>query len=257
LNLQNMPKRGFPVRKCIISRFENGKIIESDYSGLEFRTSIELSRDAQGLSDILEGKDIHRQTASIINQCDPEDVSKDMRQSAKAFSFLPLFGGTSYGHPPHIAQYLDGFYDIYEGIYSWHQTLMTGTLKNGIVETPSGRQYYWPDVIRTKNQRVTNATQILNYPVQGFSADLVQLACIRAFKLFKQSNLRSKLILTVHDSVCVDAHPDEIDQVNLILTEAMTKVEEDSKKLFNYNMIVPLDIEISGGINWLEQEEFA
>ena len=257
LNLQNMPKRGFPVRKCIISRFENGKIIESDYSGLEFRTSIELSRDAQGLSDILEGKDIHRQTASIINQCDPEDVSKDMRQSAKAFSFLPLFGGTSYGHPPHIAQYLDGFYDIYEGIYSWHQALMTGTLKNGIVETPSGRQYYWPDVIRTKNQRVTNATQILNYPVQGFSADLVQLACIRAFKLFKQSNLRSKLILTVHDSVCVDAHPDEIDQVNLILTEAMTKVEEDSKKLFNYNMIVPLDIEISGGINWLEQEEFA
>jgi len=83
------------------------------------------------------------------------------------------------------------------------------------------------------------------------------LACIRAFKLFKQSNLRSKLILTVHDSVCVDAHPDEIDQVNLILTEAMTKVENDSKKLFNYNMIVPLDIEISGGINWLEQEEFA
>ena len=257
LNLQNMPKRGFPVRKCIVSRFENGKIIESDYSGLEFRTSIELSRDAQGLSDILEGKDIHKQTASIINQCDPENVSKDMRQSAKAFSFLPLFGGTSYGHPPHIAQYLDGFYDIYEGIYAWHQKLMTATLKNGIVETPSGRQYYWPDVIRTKNKRVTNATQILNYPVQGFSADLVQLACIRAFKLFKQSNLRSKLILTVHDSVCVDAHPDEIDQVNLILTEAMTKVEDDSKKLFNYNMVVPLDIEISGGINWLEQEEFA
>lgn len=258
LNLQNMPKRGFPVRKCIVSRFENGKIIESDYSGLEFRTSIELSRDAQGLSDILEGKDIHRQTASIILQKPQNEVTKLERQvSGKPFSFLPLFGGTSYGHPPHIAQYLDGFYDIYEGIYAWHQTLMTGTLKNGIVETPSGRQYYWPDVIRTKNQRVTNATQILNYPVQGFSADLVQLACIRAFKLFKQSNLRSKLILTVHDSVCVDAHPDEINQVNLILTEAMTKVEEDSKKLFNYNMIVPLDIEISGGTNWLEQEEFA
>ena len=258
LNLQNMPKRGFPVRKCIVSRFENGKIIESDYSGLEFRTSIELSRDAQGLSDILEGKDIHRQTASIILQKPQNEVTKLERQvSGKPFSFLPLFGGTSYGHPPHIAQYLDGFYDIYEGIYAWHQTLMTGTLKNGIVETPSGRQYYWPDVIRTKNKRVTNATQILNYPVQGFSADLVQLACIRAFKLFKQSNLRSKLILTVHDSVCVDAHPDEIDQVNLILTEAMTKVEDDSKKLFNYSMIVPLDIEISGGINWLEQEEFA
>jgi DNA polymerase I-like protein with 3'-5' exonuclease and polymerase domains len=257
LNLQNMPKRGFPVRKCIVSRFENGQIYESDYSGLEFRTACELSRDSQGIADILEGKDIHRQTASIINQCTPKDVSKDMRQSAKAFSFLPLFGGTSYGHPPHIAQYLDGFYGIYEGIHGWHQTLMDGTLKNGTVETPSGRQYFWPNVARTKNQRVTNATQILNYPVQGFSADLVQLSCIRAFRLFKQHNLKSKLILTVHDSIVVDTHPDETEQVKLILTEAMTNVGEEAEKLFNYKCIVPLDIEISGGINWLEQEEFS
>ena len=257
LNLQNMPKRGFPVRKCIVSRFENGMILEADYVGLEFRTACELSRDAQGIADILEGKDIHRQTASIINQCSTTEVSKDARQRAKAFSFLPLFGGTSYGHPPHIAAYLDGFYGIYEGIHAWHQSLMTGTLKNGTVETPSGRQYFWPDVIRTKNQRVSNATQILNYPVQGFSADLVQLSCIRAFRLFKQHNLLSKLILTVHDSIVVDTHPDEIEQVKGILTQAMTKVGEESEKLFNYKPVVPLDIEISGGINWLEQEEYA
>jgi len=258
LNLQNMPKRGFPVRKCIVSRFENGQIYESDYSGLEFRTACELSRDAQGIADILEGKDIHRQTASIILQKPPKEVTKLERQvSGKPFSFLPLFGGTSYGHPPHIAQYLDGFYGIYEGIYGWHQTLMEGTLKNGTVETPSGRQYFWPNVTRTKNQRVTNATQILNYGVQGFSADLVQISCIRAFRLFKQHKLKSKLILTVHDSIVVDVHPDETEQVKFILTEAMTKVHEEAKKLFNYNMVVPLDIEISGGINWLEQEEFS
>ena len=257
LNLQNMPKRGFPVRKCIVSRFESGLILEADYSGLEFRTACELSRDSQGIADILEGKDIHRQTASIINQCSTTDVTKDARQQAKAFSFLPLFGGTSYGHPPHIAAYLDGFYDIYKGIHSWHQSLMTGTLKNGTVETPSGRQYFWPDVVRTKNQRVSNATQILNYPVQGFSADLVQLSCIRAFRLFKQHNLLSKLILSVHDSIVVDTHPDEIEQVKGILTQAMTKVGEESEKLFNYKLVVPLDIEISGGINWLEQEEYA
>jgi len=257
LNLQNMPKRGFPVRKCIVSRFESGLILEADYSGLEFRTACELSRDSQGIADILEGKDIHRQTASIINQCSTTDVTKDARQQAKSFSFLPLFGGTSYGHPPHIAAYLDGFYDIYKGIHSWHQSLMTGTLKNGTVETPSGRQYFWPDVVRTKNQRVSNATQILNYPVQGFSADLVQLSCIRAFRLFKQHNLLSKLILSVHDSIVVDTHPDEIEQVKGILTQAMTKVGEESEKLFNYKLVVPLDIEISGGINWLEQEEYA
>ena len=257
INLQNQPKRGFPVRKCFISRFENGIWIESDYSGLEFRTACELSRDSQGLSDILEGKDIHRQTASICLKKPASHVTKDERQGHKWASFQPLFGGTGFGMPDHIKAYFDRFYGIYEGIYGWHQSLMTGTLKNGTVETPSGRQYFWPNVERTKNGRVTSATQILNYPVQGFSADLVQLACIRAFKLFKQADLRSKLTLTVHDSICVDTHPDEIEQVKSILTEAMTGVGEEAEKRFGYKTIVPLDIEISGGPNWLEQQEYA
>jgi DNA polymerase-1 len=257
INLQNQPKRGFPVRKCFISRFENGIWIESDYSGLEFRTACELSRDSQGLADILEGKDIHRQTASICLKKPASHVTKDERQGHKWASFQPLFGGTGFGMPDHIKAYFDRFYGIYEGIYGWHQSLMTGTLKNGTVETPSGRQYFWPNVERTKNGRVTSATQILNYPVQGFSADLVQLACIRAFKLFKQADLRSKLTLTVHDSICVDTHPDEIEQVKSILTEAMTGVGEEAEKRFGYKTIVPLDIEISGGPNWLEQQEYA
>jgi DNA polymerase-1 len=169
---------------------------------------------------------------------------------------LPLFGGTSFGHPPHIAAYLDGFYDIYEGIHSWHDQLMTGTLKNGIVQTPSGRQYFWPNVVRTRNNRVSNATQILNYPVQGFSADLVQLACIRAFRLFKAAKLKSKLILTVHDSIVVDCFSEELQKVKDILTEAMTKVGEEAEERFGYSLAVPLDIEISGGNNWLEQDEY-
>jgi DNA polymerase I-like protein with 3'-5' exonuclease and polymerase domains len=258
INLQNQPKRGFPVRKCFISRFENGIWIESDYSGLEFRTCVELSRDAQGLSDILEGKDIHAQSAGIILKKPASEVTKEERQSqGKPNTFLPLFGGTGYGSPPHVKEYFSRFYDIYEGIHAWHKLLMSGTLKNGTVETPSGRQYYWPNVERTKNGRVTSATQILNYPVQGFSADLVQLACIRTFKLFKQANLRSKLTLTVHDSICVDTHPDEVDQVNSILTEAMTGVGEEAEKRFGYKTIVPFDIEISGGANWLDQVEYA
>mgnify|MGYP003120051876 CR=1 FL=1 len=254
-NLQNQPKRGFPVRSAIVSRFKNGKIIEGDYSGLEFRTACELSRDAQGIADILEGKDIHRQTASIINQCSTTEVTKDARQQAKAFSFLPLFGGTSFGHPPHIAAYLDGFYDIYKGIHSWHEQLMTGTLKNGIVQTPSGRQYFWPNVVRTRGGRVSNATQILNYPVQGFAADTVQLACIRAHRLFKKNKLESKLILTVHDSIVVDATEDEYEKVISILQEAMVGVPEEIEHRYNYKCVVPLDIEISVGDNWLDQSE--
>ena len=257
LNLQNQPKRGFPVRKCFVSRFENGLLIESDYSGLEFRTACELSRDGQGIADIIEGKDIHRQTASICLQKAPEEVSKAERQGHKWASFQPLFGGTGAGQPEHIKAYFDRFYELYDGIYTWHQSLMTGALKNGTVETPSGRQYFWPNVIRTRNNRVTKATQILNYPVQGFSADLVQLACIRTFRLFKEKDLLSKLILTVHDSIVVDTHPDEEEIVKEILTEAMTKVGEEAEKRFNYSIVVPLGIEISRGTNWLDQDEYA
>jgi len=258
LNLQNMPKRGFPVRKCMISRFgDRGTLCESDYSSLEFRVCVELSRDEQGMADILEGKDIHRQTASICLKKDASEVTKDERQGHKWASFQPLFGGTGAGQPDHIKAYFDRFYEIYEGIYKWHQSLMTGTLKNGLVQTPSGRQYFWPDVSRTRGNRVTNATQILNYPVQGFSADLVQLACIRTFKMFKEQKLQSKLILTVHDSIVVDCLKDELEAVKAILTEAMTQVGEETKLRFGYQTVVPLDIEISSGKNWLDQVEMA
>jgi DNA polymerase-1 len=133
---------------------------------------------------------------------------------------------------------------------------MDGALRNGIVETPSGRQYYWPSVVRVKKDRVSNATQILNYPVQGFAADIVQLACIRARRKFIELNLKSKLILTVHDSICVDTHPNELDIVKEALTWAMTGVNKEAQRRWNYNMVVPLEIEISGGNNWLDQEEY-
>jgi len=256
-NLQNQPKRGFPVRKAIVSRFGNSHlIVEADYSGLEFRTCVELSKDAQGMSDILEGKDIHAQSAGIILQKPASEVTKEERQlQGKPNTFLPLFGGTGYGSPDHVKAYFGRFYEIYEGIHGWHQALMSGTLKNGTVKTPSGRQYFWPNVTRTKNGRVTHVTQILNYPVQGFSADLVQLACIRALRLFKASNLQSKLILTVHDSIVVDCFAPELEQVKAILTEAMTKVGDESKERFGYALEVPLNIEISAGNNWLEQSD--
>ncbi len=254
-NLQNQPKRGFPVRSAFVSRFDDGILVEADYSGLEFRTCVELSRDAQGLADILEGKDIHRQTASIVHQKDPSEVTKEERQGAKAQTFLPLFGGTGAGMPEHVKAYFHKFYEIYQGIHGWHDQLMVGTLKNGIVQTPSGRQYFWPNVVRTRNGRVSNSTQILNYPVQGFAADTVQLACIRAHRLFKQHKLKSKLILTVHDSIVVDCTKEEFEQVKSILHTAMVDVHEEIEARFNYKCVVPFDIEISIGSNWLDQTE--
>ncbi len=255
INLQNMPKRGFPVRKAMVSRF-NYKIVEFDYSGLEFRVAGEVSRDPQIIEDILNGKDIHKQTASIINRVPIDSISKDKRQAAKAYSFAPLYGGMGAGEPEHIRNYFSEFFVIYKGLKSYQQRLMDGVVKNGIVQTPSGRQYYWPNARRLKNGRVTNATQVVNYPIQGFATgDIVPLACIRALRLFKKHNLKSKLILTVHDSIVVDCHPDELTQVKKVLVEAMANVGEELEQRFDYKPVLPLDVEMTVGANWLDQEE--
>lgn len=254
-NFQNQPKGGkFPVRKAVVSRFTGGFIVEADFSGLEFRVAGELSRDPQIIADIVNGKDVHKQTASIINEKPVEEISKNERQGAKAYTFAPLYGGMGANEPPHIQKYFQEFFVIYSGLAKWQKTLMDGVLANGIVRIPSGREFYWPNVKRTRNGRVTNATQIVNYPVQSFAtADIVPLACIRALSKFRELGLRSKLILTVHDSIVVDCHPDELRVVSEALSWAMMGVADELQQRFKYTPSLPLNIEIEHGRNWMEQ----
>ena len=255
-NFQNQPRGGtFPVRGCVVSRFDGGKIIEADFAGLEFRVAGELSQDPQIIEDILSGKDVHKQTASIINQCNLEDVDKTMRQQAKAYTFAPLYGGRGAGEPPHVQNYFREYFNIYQGLSQWHETLRNGVLKTTKVVLPSGRELAWPDAKREANGWVTYGTQIVNYPVQSFAtADIVPLACIRAYKMMKQQQVQSLCTLTVHDSIVVDAHPDEIEIVKEILIEAMEGVATEIKKRYAYTMVLPLAIEIKAGDNWLNGE---
>ena len=251
-NWQNMPVRGFPIRRAVVSRFENGVISETDYAGVEFKVCAALSGDKQALEDIKNGKDIHTQTACIIHQCTPDEVTKEIRSAAKAHSFAPLFGSSGYLFESHIKAYYDEFYNIYSGIAEWQDKLKRGVLKNGIVQNPSGRQYYWPDAKRNASGKVSYSTQIVNYPVQGFSADLMQLACIRALRTFQEHGMRSRLILTVHDSIVVDTHPDEIDMVSGLVTEAMTGAVGEAEHLWGYKLVVPLEVEVSTGKSWAD-----
>ena len=256
-NLQNMPKRGFPVRKAVISRFENGEIIEIDYSGIEFVMAGELSRDPQIISDVMNGKDLHKQTASIIYQCSEDEVSKDLRQASKKFSFAPIYGGLGVGEADHVRSYFTEFFNIYKGLGAYHQRLAAGVLKNGHVQIFSGRQFYWPNVKRLRGNRTTNYTQIVNYPVQSAAtADIVPLACIRALRRFKELGLRSKLILTVHDSLVCDVPPEEVQQVREALIWATEGVVDEVKERWGYEFALPLKTETSHGINWLDQAEY-
>jgi DNA polymerase I-like protein with 3'-5' exonuclease and polymerase domains len=256
-NFQNIPKgHKFPVRKAVHSRFEGGTIMEADFSGLEFRVAGELSRDPQIIEDIESGKDVHKQTASIINQCAVEDVDKTMRQNAKAYTFAPLYGGMGANEPPHVQAYFKEYFNIYKGLALWHRKLMDGVLKDGLVRIPSGREFYFPNARRLGNGRITNATAVVNYPCQSFAtADLVVMSCVRAHERFKDEKFKSRLILTVHDSIVVDVHPDEDARVIEALKWAMGGLAGEVSKRYDYDLLLPLDIEITQGPNWMEQVE--
>lgn len=259
-NLQNFPKSNkFPVRKCMISRFEGQTLIEADFSGLEFRVAGELSRDPQIIDDILSGKDVHKQTAAIINQCDEADVSKSMRQEAKAYTFAPLYGGMGMNEPEHVQNYFKTYFSIYKGLKNWHTELFSGVLKDGIVRTPSGREFFFPNAERARNGKIKRySQQIVNYPVQSFATgDIVVLSCVRLLRYFREHELQSKLIVTVHDSIVVDCAPNEQDIVVKGIVWAMQGVKEELVSRFNYEPVLPLDIEIEAGKNWMEMSEIS
>jgi DNA polymerase I-like protein with 3'-5' exonuclease and polymerase domains len=169
-------------------------------------------------------------------------------------TFAPLYGGMGANEPPHVQRYFQEYFGIYEGLAKWHRKLMDGVLEHGIVRIPSGREFAFPNAQRLRSGRITNATNVVNYPVQSFAtADIVPLACIRALR--RWGDLRSRLILTVHDSIVVDVHPDELDQVKSVLKDAMLGVKDDLVKRFDYEPVLPLDIEIEAGPDWMSMEE--
>jgi len=244
-NFQNQPRANtFPIRKVIISRFENGKVAEIDFAQLEFRTAVFLSQDKQGMKDIKNGVDVHQYTADVIG------VS---RQDAKGHTFKPLYGGMSGTEDE--KRYYEAFKDKYKGITAWHEKLQDEAITYKAVKLPSGREYAFPYAERTPWGGSSYSTQIKNYPVQGFAtADIVPLACINIQKLFEENNLKSILINTVHDSIVTDVHPDEEEIVAKLMKQGSAKVIDSLKEIYDIDFNIPLDTEIKMGKNWLDMQ---
>jgi DNA polymerase I-like protein with 3'-5' exonuclease and polymerase domains len=247
-NFQNMPRGDkFPVKRVIKSRFENGEILEVDFSQLEFRTAVFLAQDVQGMKDIADGVDVHQYTADVIG-CS--------RQDAKAHTFKPLYGGML--GKKKEKEYYEKFLKKYKDIADWHMKLQERAYSSNIVRLPSGREYYFPNVFKRVNKRTgfisySNSTNIKNYPVQGFvTADIVPLACINVWELLKERGKKSLIINTVHDSVILDMHPDEIDDVVNIVKTGFKNVKDAMFTRYNCELNVPLDFEIKKGKNWLD-----
>ena len=245
-NFQNQPRgKTFPIRKVVTSRFNNGKILEVDFSQLEFRTAVYLAQDKQGMEDIKNKIDVHQYTADIIG------VS---RQDAKAHTFKPLYGGVTGTEDE--KRYYTKFLEKYKDIKVWHEKLQTEAIKYKRVKLPTGREYSFPYAERTPWGGSTYATQIKNYPVQGFAtADIVPLACININKLMKEKKVKSLLVNTVHDSIVADVYPGEEDVMSNIFKQGTADVIPALKQYYNIDFNVPLDTELKIGYDWLNMKE--
>ena len=250
-NMQNMPRGGtFPVKKVFVSRWEGGKILEADFAQLEFRVAAFLSQDETAIKEIKEGFDVHSYTAKVITDAG----QPTSRQDSKQHTFAPLYGATGFGRTKAEATYYERFIEKYKGVASWHGRLAQQALDTSTIKIPSGREFRFNNVYRLKNNSITNFTQIKNYPVQSFAtADCVLLCLVYMDKLLKDK--QSCIVNTVHDSIVIDIHPNEIDEVIQVINDTNSNLKSLIDNKWNIDFNVPLLLEAKIGNNWLDTKD--
>lgn len=263
-NFQNQPRGNtFPIRRVVVSRWgeKGGKVLVADYAQLEFRSAAFQSQDAVAIAEIKAGVDVHAFTRDIlasasgivIAECTKEQLS-DLRQNAKQHTFKPLYGGQS-GTEAERAYY-KAFGDKFTGIAEWQKELQEHAIKYRKIRTPSGREYVFPGAERNRWGGSTFSTQIKNYPVQGFATgDVVPIANILVYRLFKLHGVKSLMVNTVHDNIVVDVYPGEEELVTKLVSDGMLGILDDLITRYDCYFNVPLQVEIKMGANELETKK--
>ena len=253
-NLQNIPVRdseGKNLRKIFIPRAANGKIITSDYSQIELRLLAHYSGDPKLLNAYKNGIDIHAETASAIFDVPLELVTPEMRRDAKSVNFGIIYGISDYGLANNINGnrkdakiFMDKYFETYSHVKSFMDSSVQKAKELGYVTTLFGRKRTI-DELKSDNYltRQFGERAAMNMPLQGSASDIIKIAMINVYNQFKAQNLKSKLILQIHDELIVDAVPEEVEIVKQILK---TQMESACK------LNVPLIAQIEEGDNWFE-----
>ena len=247
-NMQNMPRGNtFPVKKVFISRWEDGLILECDFAQLEFRVAAFLSQDATAMKEIDNGFDVHNYTAKVISDAG-QPIS---RTAAKAHTFAPLFGASAYGKSKAEGAYYNHFNEKYQGIAAWHKQLGKEALRLLKITTPTGRQFAFPDIKANRYGKPSHFTMIKNYPVQSVAtADIVPVVLLEIEKDLLP--FKSCLVNTVHDSMVIDVHPEEEEDVIQTINKINEKLNDIIYQYYKIKMNVPLLLESKIGPNWLD-----
>ena len=252
-NLQNIPMRseyGRLIRKAFIPE-DNSVILSSDYSQIELRVFAHLS----GVNDLInafkEGVDIHTKTAMDIFKVPMEGVTKNMRRQAKAVNFGILYGISSYGLAEDIGipvkeakEFINKYFETYPGVKDYMDKEIDEAKRNGYVKTIMNRKRVIEE-LKSSNYMVRSMGErmALNTPVQGSASDILKKAMVEINNIFEKENIKSKMLLQVHDELIFNVYNDEIDKVKDIVYNTMTKV---------FELKVPLDVDIELGNNWYE-----
>jgi DNA polymerase-1 len=252
-NLQNIPIRtqeGRKVREAFIAR-SGCKLLSADYSQIELRIMAHIAQDPQLLEAFATGKDIHQATAAEIFGITLEDVSSEQRRYAKVINFGLIYGMSAYGLASNLGieraaaqSYIDKYFGRYPGVAKYMAQTRITAKEQGFVETVFGRRLWLPEIHSTNGMRRQGAERAaINAPMQGTAADLIKLSMIAVQAWLEEENLKTKLLLQVHDELVLEVPENELDLVQKQVNYLMVSVAK---------LRVPLEVGIGIGDNWEE-----
>lgn len=227
---------------------------EADGKQLEFRVAVHIGNDPQGLEDVRNNFDVHRNTASVLFNKPLQEVTSDERTRAKSSTFKPLYGGQS-GSPRERAYY-KAFRKRYNRIYETQRGWTHEVLLNDKLRTATGLTFYWPGTTQGASGWISNTPSIFNYPVQSLAtADIIPIAVVYLWHLMRMAGMKSFLINTIHDSVIAEIAPGEESQFVQMCRLAFTShVFDYLKEVYEITFICPLGVESKIGSHWSQKE---
>ncbi|NLZ82354.1 MAG: DNA polymerase I, partial [Clostridiales bacterium] len=252
-NLQNIPIRmelGRKIRRVFIPK-DDYVFLDADYSQIELRVLAHMSGDERLINAYKEAKDIHRITASEVFHTPFDEVTPHQRSNAKAVNFGIIYGISSFGLGQDLnitrkeaESFIQKYFLTYPKIKDYLDRLVAEAKEKGYSTTLFGRRRPIPELTASNfMQRSFGERVAMNSPIQGTAADIIKIAMNRVNQKLKDNNMRSRLILQVHDELLVEAHKDEIEEVKRIMNEEMIGAA---------NLDVPLEAEVKMGSNWYE-----
>lgn len=255
-NLQNIPIRteeGNKIRQAFVPKDrENYFILSADYSQIELRLLAHVSEDEHLINAFKSGVDVHTLTASKVFEVPLSEVTKDMRYKAKAVNFGIVYGQSKYGlakalgiKPDEADNFIEKYFQTYPGIKAYMNNMVEKVEELGFVETILGRKRYLQSEISSPNAMVREFAKraAINQPMQGSAADLIKLAMIDFSNKLKEHNLKSKMIIQVHDELVVEVEKSELDFVKELVLQSME---------LGQPLKVPLLVDVNVGESWKE-----